>query len=473
MIELGESDSFMSLSNYLRYQKNLTGTKVTCSEGDCGACTVLVSRFDGKKMGQIQAINSCISFMYLFDRCHLITVEGLKKLDHLHPAQKTMIKHHGAQCGYCTPGMICALAAMTEDAKNNVIKIDNKKVKNYLTGNLCRCTGYEPIIKAGLSIDINDVKKFSDIYDQKEMISKYSNLIFDDVKLSHKDQEVYLPASYESLYKNADIKNTKIVSGATDLGVFVNKNKIQLKKVISLNNILESYKIQNLDDKIVIGAKASLTDIEKACKKDFPEFSKSLHIFASPQIKNIGTLVGNLVNASPISDTAAFLRVSNSKVILNNSKTERSIFINDFFLKSYKKLDINSDEIVTHIIIPKEKIKFKLYKISTRKDLDISSVNMAIAYKLDNKIFTSFKLCVGGVGPTTLRLTSIEKEVIGKAIDQKIFKKIAKMAILQIKPLSDVRGEGSYRKILVHNLLLKFCDEVILDNKINVNEISI
>lgn len=484
--ELKGADAFMTVATYLRHQKGLTGTKIICSEGDCGACTVLVSRFDGKKMGQSLSVNSCISFMYLLDRCHLITVEGLKKLDHLHPVQKAMIKHQGAQCGYCTPGIVCAMAAMTEDAKNNLIKIDDKKVKNYLTGNLCRCTGYEPIIKAGTEININDVKKFNDIYNNKEMISEYKNLILKDVKLENNNQDFlhstcYLPASYKSFYKNGNIKNAKIISGATDIGVAFNKGKLPLKEIISFNNILEAYKIKNFDNKLVIGAKASLTDVEKACKKDFFEFSKSLHIFASAQIKNQGTLVGNLINASPIGDTIAFLRVSQAKVVLHNAKAERSVFVNNFFLGGYKKLDIKNNEIVTHIIIPKQKVKFKIYKVSTRKDLDISSVNMAIAYQINKGVFTSFKLCVGGVGPTALRLPTIENALVGKNINQKTFKKtfqnIAKTINTEIKPLSDVRGTSDYRKILVHNLLLKFYDEVILNSnnasKKIINEASI
>jgi xanthine dehydrogenase small subunit len=471
--ELDGTHAFDTVANYLRYVKGLTGTKVVCSEGDCGACTVLISRFDGKQMGPTRTINSCISFMYLLDRCHLITVEGLKKLDHLHPVQEAMVKHHGAQCGYCTPGIVCAMASMTEDAAQGKINIDEKKVKNYLTGNLCRCTGYEPIIKAGVETDMSQVTTFEKRYEHPNMANEFMSLDGQDVTITSKEQEVYLPASYNNLFKNGGIGSKKITSGATDLGVLVNKGKVDLQKIVTLNNIYDSYAITQDDKEIVIGAKASLTDVEKACEKDFPEFSKKLHVFASPQIKNKGTLVGNLVNASPIGDTIPFLRVSGSKVVLTNGSTERVVTVDDFFLGGYKELDLKEDEMVSKIIIPKLGYDFKLYKVSIRKDLDISSVSMAIAYKMDGDTFTDFKIGIGGVGPTVMRIGSIEKAIIGTTLDQTTFKKVAKLLDTEIKPLSDIRGTSDYRKLLSHNLLLKFCDEVIVDKGLSFSEASV
>ncbi|EQC50734.1 xanthine dehydrogenase small subunit [Bacteriovorax sp. DB6_IX] len=471
--ELEGKAAFETVANYLRYTKGLTGTKVVCSEGDCGACTVLLSRFDGEKMGRVRTINSCISFMYLLDRCHLITVEGLKKVDHLHPVQEAMMKHHGAQCGYCTPGIVCSLASMTEDAINDHIEIDDKKVKNYLTGNLCRCTGYEPIIKAGVATDLEKVSTFSSLYGHAEMVKEFKELSSVDVAIESQNKKVFLPHSYQALFQHGNHANMKVTSGATDLGVLVNKGKIDLQEIVSLNNIQESYQIEDSSKEIIIGAKASLTDVEKACEKDFPEFSKKLHVFASPQIKNKGTLVGNLVNASPIGDTIPFLRVSGAKVVLHNGTNSRTIAIDDFFLGGYKELDLKDDEIVTKIILPKNNYEFKLYKVSIRKDLDISSVSMAIAYKMDGDIFTDFKIGIGGVGPTVMRISSIEKAIIGTTLDQNTFKKVAKLLDTEIKPLSDIRGSSDYRKLLSHNLLLKFCDEVIVESGKTLSEASV
>jgi len=471
--ELEGKHAFDTVANYLRYVKGLTGTKVVCSEGDCGACTVLVSRFDGDKMGATQTINSCISFMYLLDRCHLITVEGLKKLDHLHPVQDSMIEHHGAQCGYCTPGIICSMASMTEDAALGKIKIDEKKVKNYLTGNLCRCTGYEPIIKAGVSTNMSKVETFEEQYNSSAMVEEFKALYSEDVKINDSKKEAFLPANYKNLFDHGDVANMKLTSGATDLGVLYNKGKIELQRIVSLNNIREAYLVENKANEIVIGAKASLTDVEKVCENDFSEFSKKLHVFASPQIKNKGTLVGNLINASPIGDTIPFLRVSGARVVLNNGDSTRDVSIDDFFLGGYKELDLKKDEVVTQIILPKTGHEFKLYKVSIRKDLDISSVSMAIAYKMEAGIFTDFKIGIGGVGPTVMRISSIENQIIGTNLDQSIFKKVAKLLDTEIKPLSDVRGSSDYRKLLSHNLLLKFCDEVIVENGMNFSEASV
>jgi xanthine dehydrogenase small subunit len=458
--ELDGENAFKSVASYLRYTKKLTGTKVVCSEGDCGACTVILSRFDGKRMGQYQSINSCISFMYLLDKCHLVTVEGLKQDKKLHAVQKSMVEHHGAQCGYCTPGFICSMASLTEDLKTKAKGLSEKKIKNYTTGNLCRCTGYAPIIEAGLNVDMDQVVPFKDQYDHVSMENEFSSLVGKDLMLESEYRSIFLPASYDSLYANEGHKRMRMTSGATDLGVLVNKGKLELQKIVSLNGIEEAYDIKDTVDELLIGAKASLTDVERACERDFLEFSHKLHIFASPQIKNKGTLVGNLVNASPIGDSIPFLNVSDASVILNNGKNERKILVSDFFLGGYKQLDLKNDEIVTHISIPKKGYEFKLYKVSIRKDLDISTVSMAVSYQLDGDKFKSFKIGFGGVGPIVMRIKQLEKEIIGKKIDQQTYSKLAKMIDAEITPLSDLRGSDSYRRNLAHNLFLKFCDEL-------------
>lgn len=470
--ELTGEAAFMTVAEYLRYKKGLTGTKVVCSEGDCGACTILVARMGEKTLSQYKAINSCISFMYLLDKSHLITVEGLKKDEKLHPVQQAMVENHGAQCGFCTPGFICAMASLTEDAKKENFPLEEKRVKNYLTGNLCRCTGYDSIIKSGCSVKLDTVPELASFYNDSA-IEKDLAAVSGSVRLTHGDKAVFLPATVEEAAQEKKERSPRLAGGATDLGVVSNKGKLRLTEVMSLTNINSLYSVEETATHIVVGARASLDELEKKTVKAFPEFSRKLHIFASPQIKNSASLVGNLINASPIADTIPFLRVSEAEVVLRSATGERVVNVNSFIKGGYKELDLRSDEIVTHIRLPKSEHKYKLYKVSTRRDLDISSVTMAVRYRLKNNVLEEFSLALGGVGPTVLRMNQIEAKAIGQYFNQALFKRLASDVKASIKPLSDVRGSAEFRLNLCHNLLLKFCDEVMKENNISFQEISL
>ncbi len=470
--ELSPENSFMTVAEYLRYKKGLTGTKVVCSEGDCGACTILVARMQNGKLGPYKAINSCISFMYLLDQTHLITVEGLKKDNELHPVQKAMVENHGAQCGFCTPGFICAMAALTEDAKNEKFPLEEKRVKNYLTGNLCRCTGYDSIIKSGCSVDLRTTPLLGSFYDDGK-IEKELATLKGSVRLTFENKTIFLPASVDEATLEKKTKSPRMISGSTDLGVVSNKGKLALTEMMSLNNIASMYSVEETATHLIVGAKASLAEIEERTAKAFPAFSNNLHIFASPQIKNSGSLVGNLVNASPIADTIPFLRVAEAEVVLRSSAGERVVNVNTFIKGGYKELDMRSDEIVTHIRLPKTNHEYKLYKVSSRRDLDISTVTMAVRYTLKNNVLEEFSLALGGVGPTVLRMNQIEAKAIGQYFNQALFKRLATDVKNSINPLSDVRGSTDFRLILCHNLMLKFCDEVMTDHKISFQEISL
>lgn len=449
-------EAFMQLADWLRYKQGLTGTKIVCAEGDCGACTVLVSRLVNKKLSNYKSINSCISFMYLLDRCHVITVEGLKVDSTLHPVQAAMMSCNGAQCGYCTPGFICAMAGLANDAKAGALKLDEKHVKNSLTGNLCRCTGYESIIHAGASIDLDAVKPLKEFYDDAKIEKELGTLPSMGVSIKSGDKVAFLPATLLEAIKTP----MKVTSGATDLGVLSNKGKLKIKENMSLNNISSMYDIIEEKEFMLIGAKASLTQIEKACEKTFPEFSRMLHIFASPQIKNTATLVGNVINASPISDTIPFLRVAEAELVLLGPNGERTVNINDFIKGGYKELDLAQDEFVTLIKIPKRPGKFKLYKVSKRKDLDISAVTFAVYYELISDEINKISFAYGGVGPTVMRLPKLEHKAQGQDISEKLFRELAADLKTSFKPLSDVRGSDKYRMVVCQNLMMKFYDEL-------------
>ena len=455
--EVQGAEAFLTLSDYLRYQRGLTGTKVVCAEGDCGACTLARARFSAGKLTPYESINSCIAFVWQLDRTHLITVEGLGESKALHPAQRAMVDCHGAQCGYCTPGFVAALACMKDAAQREGKSLEEKDVKNALTGNLCRCTGYQPIIEAGLRLARqSEVPKLSELFDDATITRELAALD-PELDVVWQDKRALLPASLKSAFAHGD---ARIVSGATDLGVLHNKGRWQGQKLMSLSAIEELSEITYEAQQIVIGARVGLSAVARGVEKDFPEFSRLLHVFASPQIKHSASLVGNLMNASPIADTIPFLKVAHARVRLQSASGVREVDVNDFLGPGYKEIHIRAGEIVTHVVLPKTGDHFKLYKVARREDLDISAVTMALRYQLRDEKLSEFKLAVGGVGPSVLRFQGLEQKARGERLSEKLMRDLAVELDQQINPLSDVRGSDKYRRLLCRNLLVKFAHEV-------------
>lgn len=467
-------DLFLSLSDYLRYQSHLTGTKVVCAEGDCGACTVLVGQLFENSEFNYHSMNSCIQTMGLLDQTHVITVEGLGQSDNLHPIQKSMLQCHGAQCGFCTPGFICSMAAMVEDVKKQQQKIHLQRVKNHLTGNLCRCTGYESIIESALTLSqdpsLKDLAYLNELYPAKEMIAEMKKVSDLSLLMNSDSHGIFLPRTIEEAVKlKRAYPKLRLISGATDLGVQKNKGKIVYQQLMSLNNVKTAYDITDDGKALTIGAKVSLTNVEEATKNYFSEFSHLLHIFASPQIKHTGTLVGNLANASPIGDTIPFLNVANAEVVIasfdGTAITRRSVLVNDF-IQGYKVLDLKEEELIEAIKIPKTNAHFKLYKTSLRRDLDISQVTVGIRFKFKNddfnkKEFEDLEIAFGGMSARVERVPSIVS--ILKADFSPFGLEKAKLEVAKIfKPFTDVRASSEYRILVAENLLEKFFDEVNL-----------
>lgn len=454
--DLSGEHAFLTLSDFLRYERGLTGTKVVCAEGDCGACTVVVARMDGERLGAYKSINSCIAFLWQLDRTHVISVEGLKRQGALHPVQESMMNCHGAQCGYCTPGFICSMAVMAHEAHKDQKTLSDKNVRNALTGNLCRCTGYQAIIDAGVRTPITAACDLSTIFDDDKISATLAS-ITGSLAIEANGKRAFLPHSMAELLQEP---TAKIVSGSTDLGVLHNKGKWTPTVVKSFVAVEELKQITETPEGFLIGAAATLHHVAETLEKDFPEFARLLNVFASPQIKNSATLVGNMLNASPIADTIPFLKVAHARVHLLGATGTRELDVNDFYRPGYKQLDLAPGEVVTHVFIPKTSDAFKLYKVSRRKDLDISAVTLALRYQLQDKKLTSFKLAMGGVAASVLRFPSIEARALGQNLDESLMRSIAQEIDREITPVSDVRGSAEYRRLLSKNLLLKFAHEV-------------
>lgn len=469
--EISGKGVFQTLSDFLRYELGLTGTKVVCAEGDCGACTTLLGTVHDihESKFRYKAVNSCILPLFALDSSHIITVEGLKIETQLHPAQKSMVENFGSQCGYCTPGFICAMAAMTEDAiLKKQTNISEKKARNSLTGNLCRCTGYEAILQASQKMDLTHFTTLRDRYHDAHRLQECLDLSKQSVQVEGDNFSLYLPSTLdEASVLKAEIKNLRVIAGATDTGVVINKGRDEYMNVLSLQNIRELHQLKKAGSTVEIGARVTLTRLEKFIETEVPELGRMLHIFASPQIKNSATLVGNIVNASPIADCIPFLMVNKSFVKIQSAKGVRSVPVEKFYL-GYKKLDMREDEFVCGIemTVPNENSILKLYKASRRKDLDISAVTLAVDLKIENKTVREARIAFGGIGPTVLRMKDLEDLWKNAKFERDLIKRSNEILSKNIKPLSDVRGTAEFRTQLCQNLLLKFHDELASEGQI-------
>jgi len=472
-LEIKGAQAFMTLSDFLRETHQLTGTKVVCAEGDCGACTVLVGAVKPNAdvdSVQYQSINSCIQFMHGLDCSHVITIEGLNidlngDSKHLHPVQQAMVEAQATQCGFCTPGFVMAAAGMLEAQDENKA-ITPQNARNHLTGNLCRCTGYQSIINAMVGIKRENNVSIKATYHDQET--------HDDL-LSHTQVPVFLSAQKHRFVAPIDLptaatemtaENARVFAASTDLGVQHNKGLLKQQQVISLNLIEAMHCVSQHSDHVSIGARVTLSTLENHLSETYPEWGEFMHLFASPQIKNNGTLIGNIANGSPIGDHLPFLLAMDAELIIQSSTQQRSININDFYL-GYRQKDLAENELITHVNIPlqAENCFLKLYKVSQRRDLDISCVAAAfkMVFNADDTLVEA-AIALGGVAATALRLPEIEQQLLGlqrkQIISPSNSKQVAALIAQSVQPLSDVRGSAAFRHQLVHNLYQKYTSEM-------------
>ena len=453
-------DAFRPLSSLLRYQLGLTGTKIVCAEGDCGACTIMFQRYLGSSLtkDKFQSINSCISTTFLMDMTHIISVEGLSQNNHLSEIQNSMIQNFGGQCGFCTPGFVMSLTNLYE----NAINIDEQKVKNYLTGNLCRCTGYQPILNAALAVDSSRVRPLSNYFNFKNLNQSFAENLDRPIRITIGEREFFAPTT---LAMAADYKkknpNVRLFSGATDIGVQINKGKMPGIKLMSLHLIQELYELRVEGEQVVVGARVSLSALQIFLKDKSPKFADFLNIFASPQIKNAATLVGNLANGSPIADTTPYLLTADGSVELAGATGKRSLPLSEF-IKGYKSFDLKDDEFITRIRfnLPTAKnSRIGLFKVSQRRDLDISCVNSSFIFNVKDNFIEKAKIAYGGVGPKALRLFEVESLLEGKTLNTELVNQAKELIAKAITPLSDLRGSAEFRQHICIDLFDRFVQE--------------
>jgi len=460
--EYPELKSTTTVLNYLRSYPTHKGVKEGCAEGDCGACTVVVAGLDGNGKLTYTSLDSCLVFLPMLHGKQLITVENLalksKEGKKLHPVQKLMVETGGSQCGYCTPGIVMSLFCLYKNHNEPTREI----VEDALTGNLCRCTGYQPIIEAAVKSCIQNGKDhFSD--DEYRIINllKEINSKKDTLEIISEKQKYYKPFTLsDALGIRKENPDAIIVNGSTDVALRQTKKKELLSEILDLSGVDELKTFHENKNNFVFGAGVSLERIKLFSENKLPALNKILKVFGSLQIRNSATIGGNAGSASPIGDTLPLLFAYGASLKLSSVNSERIIRIEDF-IKGYRQIDLNSDELITEVIIPKTNIETRIlsYKVSKRKDLDISTVCGAFRLKIQNKKVTEIIIVFGGMAATTKRALNTESFLLGKEWSRKNVEVAMDILSEEYTPISDARSEAEFRTAAAKNLLLKFYSE--------------
>ena len=457
--EIQGSDAFLSLSDFLRRRIGLIGTKIVCSEGDCGACTVLIGRpsKDGDSL-VYKSVDSCIQFMFQLDGTHVVSVDALNRNGQLSCVQQAMVDGHGSQCGYCTPGFVVSMTGMLEQHG----ELTESQMRYGLTGNLCRCTGYSQILEAGQQIAADDHESMEQRFPSTQMLDDFSQGEQKPITLQASmdggqhllSSPVELQQALEFLASHPD---ARIVAGATDVGVQINKTLELPPVVLDLNRIVGLDHVNVAEGQLVLGARANWTVIEAVCAEQVPQFAQILALFGAPQIRNVGTIGGNIVNASPIADSLPFLMVMDAKLELSSASSVRTLNINDFY-RGYKQLDLQPGELLTRVTvpIPQDECNLRLYRVTRRRDLDISGFTAAVSMQFDGEEIVQARIALGAVGPTVIRPRQTEDFLAGQPFTEQTMQQAGELAVDEDSPISDVRGSEAYRLQLTKNIFLKY-----------------
>lgn len=444
--ELSGVDPTLTVLNLLRYDLRRTGTKEGCAEGDCGACTVVMGELEDGRV-RFRAVNACILFAPMLDGKALFTVESLGREGHLHPVQQAMVDHHGSQCGFCTPGFVMSLYAVQREGGSTTIGA----LKDALAGNLCRCTGYGPILAAGQAMGADPLAPEADALAQALATIQPT----ESLALEGAGGRFFAPSSGDEL---AEVlmahPDATILAGGTDVGLWVTKQRRKLPTLVSVNAAADLRRIEDLGDAVRIGAGVRYADAHAALAALHPAFDDLLRRLGGQQVRNMGTVCGNIANGSPIGDMPPVLIAAGATLALRRGAERRALPLEDYFL-AYGKQDRRPGEFVEALIVPKlppGRI-FHIAKLSKRFDQDISAVCLGLSVGLEAGRVTDARIAFGGMAATPKRASACEAALVGRPWTGETVETAVDALSQDFAPITDMRASAAYRLEAAGNLI--------------------
>jgi xanthine dehydrogenase small subunit len=457
-VRLDRFSPHTTLLDWLRLQEGSTGTKEGCAEGDCGACAVVIVRErDGRLV--YEPVNSCITLLGHLDGAELITVENLVDNGVLHPVQEAMARQHGSQCGFCTPGIVMSLFAHYHECNGRTRR---DQINDVLAGNLCRCTGYRPIVDSALEVCNGADDKFSRNAPARiEALRALNDGA--DLFVGGETSFFAAPASEQSLATlYAQHPDATIVAGATDVGLWITKKLTPIEKVIHVGRVAELSQIMENARDYALGAIVSLARATPVLGSIDPDVAEVLRRFGSIQVRASGTVGGNIANGSPIGDLAPMLIALGASLELRREEKIRRLPLEDFFI-AYGKQDRAAGEFVRRLLVPKlaPHWNFRAYKITKRSDEDISAVLAAFCLKVEGERIVDARIAFGGMAATPKRAKAVEENLRGLSLADRGGWHLAAEAVgKDFKPLTDLRASAAYRSRVAGNLVIKALAEI-------------
>ena len=462
IVEVDRAAPTRTVLEWLREDARHTGTKEGCNEGDCGACTVVVASLAAPDDASavrglaLRSVNACIQFLPTLDGKALFTVEDLRTMggDRLHPTQQAMVECHGSQCGFCTPGFVMSLWSAYEHHNAHGSRPSRQQLADELSGNLCRCTGYRPILDAGqrmFELPPADLDTTPVVEALRSLQSRADN------GLGVCDN-FHAPRTLNDLAMlRAARPNARILAGSTDMGLWVNKGMRDLGELIYVGEVAELKRVELRDGMLHIGAAASLEDAWRALATQWPSLEDVWLRFASPPIRNAGTMGGNFANGSPIGDAPPVLMALDAQIVLRQGERVRTMPLREFYL-DYMKSRLEPGEFVQGLTVPVPQLGWQVraHKISKRFDCDISAVCAALAISLDGDTVSGVRFVFGGMAATVRHAERAEAAVLGKRWTQATVDAARQALGEDFTPLTDMRASAGYRMQVARNLLRRF-----------------
>ncbi|NPC54741.1 xanthine dehydrogenase small subunit [Caenimonas soli] len=451
LVSLNNVPPDRTLLEVLREDLGCTGTKEGCGEGDCGACTVVLGETEGDGI-RYRAINSCIRLAHSVDGMALWTVEDLAAKDGtLHPAQEAMVQCHGSQCGFCTPGFVMSMFGMYQNHVCRGEAITRELAQEELSGNLCRCTGYRPILDAAQQMaELPAVR-----IDEAALLDQLHSIRREPAPALG----AYLaPTTLQGLLSaRAAHPAAQIVAGCTDVGLWVTKMHMQFGEVLDVTAVEELRRVEHYGNHIAIGAAVTLTDAFDALVEQWPQLKTFANRFAGLPVRNSGTLGGNVANGSPIGDSMPLLIALNAHVILMSTRGYRDMPLENFYT-GYRKTLLAPDEVLAWIKVPRPAAgeQLRAYKISKRYDDDISAVCLVVNLRLENGTVAKISIGAGGVAATPVRAVKTEALLRYKPWTLDTAQEAAAALRAEFQPISDMRASAAYRSEVLGNLMQRF-----------------